>query len=137
MKFLHKAKDGGPQSTVTGYWLAEIKSLFSIVLLKFEDGSRDEYHNHAFNSINWILKGKVEEQFTSEGLNLTYKASLKPVVTTRTRMHRVVSKGTTWVLSFRGPWAETWNEYNKDTKKWQVLTHGRKVVSEGQRWWVL
>jgi hypothetical protein len=127
VKFFRKAKDGGPKSTVTGYWLAEIKSLFSIVLLKFEDGSRDEYHDHAFNSVNWILKGKVEEQFPGSYQlgTVEYSPSLKPVVTPRARMHRVVSKGTTWVLSFRGPWAETWKEYNPRTKEYTTLGHGR------------
>lgn len=29
MKFLSKAKDGGAESTVTGYWLVEIKPLLN------------------------------------------------------------------------------------------------------------
>lgn len=126
MKFLRKAKDGGPKSTVTGYWLAEIKSLFSIVLLKFEDGSRDEYHSHAFNSVNWILKGRVTEQVISPTMETKHlSASARPVLTPRERTHRVVSEGTTWVLSFRGPWAKTWQEYNPRTWKWTTLGHGR------------
>ncbi len=128
MRFFSKAKDGGPKSTVTGYWLLEIKSLFSIVLLKFEDGSRDDYHDHAFNSINWVLSGRVDEEFTDPSLNLTYRPSLRPVKTQRTRMHRVRSRGTTWVFSIRGPWAKTWREYNPKTKEYVTLTNGRKVV---------
>ncbi len=128
MKFLSKAKDGGPKSTVTGYWLLELKKLFSIVLLKFEDGSRDEYHDHAFNSWNWILKGEVVEEFTHPSLNQTLKARLRPYKTQRTRMHRVRSKGTTWVFSIRGPWADQWREYDPKTKEFVTLTHGRKPV---------
>jgi len=129
MKFFRKAKDGGPKSTVTGYWLAEIKSLFSIVLLKFEDGSRDEYHNHAFDSVNWVLKGKVIEQCAVDGSwNNEYRASLRPVITKRDRFHRVVSQGTTWVLAFRGPWSKTWSEFDPRTNRFTTLTHGRKVV---------
>jgi hypothetical protein len=128
MRFLSKAKDGGPKSTVTGYWLVELKSLFSIVLLKFEDGSRDEYHDHAFDSVNWVLTGEVEEQFTDSFLNLMYRPSLRPVVTRRTRMHRVMSRGTTWVFSIRGPWSKTWKEYDPKTKSFSTLTHGRKIV---------
>src|SRR5690606_13757696 len=109
MKFFRKAKDGGPKSTGTGYWLCEIKSLFCIVLLKFEDGSRDEYHDHAFNSWNWILGGgEVDEEFIDPSLNQTLRCRLKPYFTGRTRMHRVRSRGTTWVFSIRGPWAKTW-----------------------------
>ena len=50
-------KDGGPESTVTGYWLIEYKPLFSIVLLKFEGKSRDAFHTHAFNSLSWLISG--------------------------------------------------------------------------------
>lgn len=132
MKFFRKAKDGGPQSTVTGYWLLEIKRLFSVVLLKFEDGSRDEYHSHAFDSLNWLLKGKVVEQNLGDGISYHYEPSLLPIVTRRSRFHRVVSSGTTWVLSFRGPWNDTWEEFNPKTQTVQTLTHGRKIVSETQ-----
>jgi hypothetical protein len=128
VKFFSAAKDGGPTSTVTGYWLIELKKFFSIVLLKFENGSRDEFHDHAFNSVNFLLKGEVEEQFKEPSLNLTCSPSIKPIVTTRSRMHRVSSRGTTWVLSFRGPWSSTWHEYNPETKKTITLTHGRKIV---------
>lgn len=128
MRFFSRAKDGGPTSTVTGYWLVELKRLFSIVLLKFEDGSRDEFHDHAFNSLSWVLSGEVQEEFTDPFLSLTYRPSLSAVRTQRTRMHRVRSKGTTWIFSIRGPWSKTWTEYDPKTKKFTTLTHGRKVV---------
>lgn len=127
MKFFSKAKDGGLKSTVTGYWLCEIKSLFSVVLLKFADGSRDEYHDHAFNSLNWILSGKVIEQCIDLSGH-EYTPSIKPIFTPRQRSHRVVSKGTTWVFSVRGPWSKYWHEYNSDTGRITKLTHGRKIV---------
>lgn len=128
MKFFRKAKDGGPKSTVTGYWLIEWKRLFSIVLLKFEDGSRDEFHDHAFNSWNWILKGEVDEEFVMPFLNLRLKPSFWPYFTGRKRMHRVRSHGTTWVFSIRGPWSKTWSEYDPKTNKFSTLTHGRVKV---------
>ena len=113
MKFFRKAKDGGPKSTVTGYWLAEIKSLFSIVLLKFEDGSRDEYHNHAFNSMSWLLSGQLEEDrmfpASWKGYLTTYKPSLIPILTGRDNMRKVSSKGRSYVLTFMGPWGNTWD----------------------------
>lgn len=128
MKFFKKMKDGGPLSTVTGYWLAEIKELFSVVLLKFEDGSRDAYHSHAFNSLNWVLKGRVNEErkFGYETKYTSYGPSLKPIKTTRENVHKVVSRGTTWVLSLRGPWAKTWHEYVDGT--WKTLSWGREEV---------
>ena len=132
MRFLEKAKDGGPQSTVTGYWLVELKNLFSVVLLKFEDGSRDEYHSHAFNSLNWVLKGEVQEEVLwdhppDDVLGDTYRPSLKPVLTKRSRFHRVVSKGTTWVFSIRGPWSKHWLEFDPKSRRMVRLTHGRKI----------
>lgn len=127
MKFLSRAKDGGPKSTVTGYWLIEVKWLFSIVLLKFENGSRDEYHSHAFHSLNWILKGRVWEMFL-HGLHRFHRPSFLPILTKRNDFHRVVSQGTTWVFSIRGPWSKTWKEFDPRTEKLITLTHGRKVV---------
>lgn len=126
MKLLRKMKDGGLDSTVTGYWLIECKSLFSIVLLKFEGRSREAYHTHAFNAWSWILPfgmGLVEHYI--EG---TCKF-LKPdsfIHTPRELMHKVDSNGTNWILSFRGPWSDTWNEINENGD--QTLTHGRKVI---------
>lgn len=127
MKFFRKAKDGGPESTVTGYWLCEIKSLFSIVLLKFENGSRDKFHSHAFSSANWVLRGHVIED-TLDYKTRYYGPSLIPVITRRSRFHKVISRGTTWVLSIRGPWSKTWQEYDPNTREFSTLTHGRKIV---------
>jgi len=130
MKFFRKGKDGGPASTVTGYWLVEIKPLFSIVLLRFEDGSRDEFHDHAFHSLNWVLKGKVVEEHHAKGpfAKKIFGPSIRPILTKRSTFHRVVSKGTTWVLSLRGPWSKTWHEYDPKTGMFSELTHGRKIL---------
>ncbi len=127
MRFLSKAKDGGPKSTVTGYWLIEIKRLFSVALLRFDDGSRDEYHNHAFGSLNWVLKGRVEEQHM-DGRKVDHRPSPLPVLTKKSTFHRVVSRGTTWVLSLRGPWRSRWSEYDPRTGRTTTLTHGRKEI---------
>lgn len=127
MKFLSIGKDGGPQSTVTGYWLAEVKRLLSVVLLRFDDGSRDEYHSHAFDSLNWVIRGEVEENHL-DGRRVRHRPSWRPVVTRRSTFHRVVSNGTTWVFSIRGPWSRTWQEYDPDEGSYSTLTHGRIEV---------
>lgn len=127
MKFFYYGKDGGYESTVWGYWLCEIKSLFSIVLLRFDKGSRDAYHNHAFNCISWVLKGELIE-YNKDGLVNIYTPSLIPVVTKRDTFHKVVSIGKTWVLSFRGPWSKTWNEYTHKNGLIK-LTNGRQIVN--------
>jgi hypothetical protein len=136
MRFLSKAKDGGPESHVTGYWLIEVKWLFSVVLLRFADGSRDSYHDHAFTAISWVLWGRLFEYMLTAG-NLargsfqsfkSHRSGPIPIVTSRRRMHRVVSQGTTWVLSFRGPWSKTWHEFDPRDRSVTTLTHGRKVV---------
>lgn len=125
MRILYKGKDGGNLSTVTGYWLIELKSLFSIVLLRFDKGSREVYHSHAFNALTWWLKGEVEEHHL-DGRVLTWKASFKPKYTPRNCVHKVYGKKTTWALSIRGPWNNTWKEYKNDSEI--TLTHGRKEV---------
>jgi len=131
MKLFKKMKDGGAESTVTGYWLIESKRFFSICLLKFEGSSREAYHNHAFNSISWLLKGNLRET-CRDGSGVYrqywYNPSLKPIITTRDNLHKVDSAGTTWVLTFRGPWANKWKEYLPDADEIITLTHGRKRI---------
>lgn len=129
MKFLEKAKDGGPESTVWGYFLVEIKWLFSIVLLKFEGKSREAYHSHAFNAISWVLRGRLEEEHYGSYYhnNCVYKPSLQPVVTLRETFHKVDAENPTWVLSFRGPWSKTWEEYSDEGGK-VTLAEGRVHV---------
>lgn len=132
MRFFDRAKDGGPESTVTGYWFCEIKGLFSVVLLRFDGGSRDSYHSHAFSSLNWVLRGRVVEysRITEYATSTsTYTPSWRPVRTLRSTFHKVVSFGTTWVFSLRGPWAKTWQEFDPRTGVRITLTDGRKVVA--------
>lgn len=132
MKIFHKAKDGGPESNVTGYWLIECKSLFSIVLLKFSKGSREAFHNHAFHAFSWILSGELEETYYDSDLCVRterLRPSIFPFITKRKRLHKVygIAKST-WALSFRGPWNKTWQEYFDKTDTTVTLTNGRKIV---------
>lgn len=132
-------KDGGQESRVWGYWLIELKQLFSIVLLRFEDGSREAYHSHAFNAISWVLRGKLVE-FHIDGRVEVHTPSLRPIITTRDTFHMVESRGRTWVFSLRGPWADTWREYipgrgevvlahgRIEVPAWQVAQYGREQV---------
>jgi hypothetical protein len=127
LKLLSLAKDGGEESTVWAYFLIEAKSLFSIVLLRFEDGSREAYHTHAFNSISWVLKGGLQEKNLDETFNY-YPPSFWPIITKRDTFHQVRSYGRTWVLSFRGPWDKYWKEWLPKELRFVTLTHGRKEV---------
>lgn len=140
MKLFEVSKDGGPDSTVTAFWLVEIKSLFSVCLLRFGPGSRDEFHSHAFNSVGWLLKGLIQEQFIFPQKDVeaiagsyarVHKPSLKPIVVKRSTFHRVFSFGTSWVLNIRGPWAKDWLEWSPAKQEYSRLTNGRKVE---ERW---
>lgn len=126
MKFLRWVKDGGPESRVWGFFVVEMKSLFSIVVLKFEHGSRESYHSHAFNSVSWLVRGELHEQLVAELGYALYKPSVLPIVTKRSTFHKVFSVGTSWVVSFRGPWVQRWYE-NLNGRK-ITLTHGRQEV---------
>lgn len=130
MKLFKKMKDGGSESTVTGYWLIECKSLFSIVLLKFEGDSREMYHNHAFDCVNWLFKGKLVENLLG-GRVRVYLPSLKPFIIKKTDFHKVSSEGTSWLLSIRGSWEKNWKEFDPKTEQFKTLTNGRVVVNEG------
>lgn len=128
MKLLSWGKDGGQDSTVWGLFF-EIKWLFSIVLLRFDNGTRDAYHSHAFSCISWVLKGKlIENHIGVVRPQETHTPSLRPVIARRHTFHKVESVGRTWVISFRGPWAKQWTEYDPATNKFVTLTHGRKLV---------
>lgn len=133
MKWFFKGKDGGPESRVTGYWLVECKEVVSIVLLRFDEGSREAYHTHAFNAVSWVLKGLLFEdilpksQFRPDLVELA--PSFKPIFTPRERMHRVFGMAEhTWVLSFRGPWVDKWKEWLPVLNRGITLTHGRQEV---------
>lgn len=131
MKWFFKAKDGGPESNVTGYWLVECKSLFSIVLLRFDEGGREAFHNHAFSAISWVLSGLIREELLETNYDNWLDASIKPIYTSRKRFHRVQGiAAKTWVLSFRGPWNKYWKEYNHKTGMFTTLTNGRKIINE-------
>jgi hypothetical protein len=131
MKWFFKSKDGGPESNVTGYWLFECKSVFSIVLLRFDKGSREKYHNHAFHAVSWILSGSLKEKVLHKyhaHIEKLYP-SILPIFTSRNRLHKVFGVAEkTWVLSFRGPWTTYWKEYSTETGKFTTLTNGRKIV---------
>lgn len=139
MKFFQKAPDGGKDSGVTGFFIVEIKPLFSIVLLHFRNGSREAYHSHAFNAVTLWLKGRViehrllngwfvwnfSERFQPQVESTEYRAG-QFKFTGRSNTHKVESIGESWALSFRGPWKDTWREFKAG--RFITLTHGRKVV---------
>jgi hypothetical protein len=127
MKLFYKGKDGGPESTATGYWLIEWKPVFSVALIRFDGASREAYHTHAFGALSWLLRGKLTEMVLG-GPTVTYRPSLWPIWTPRSRFHKVSSTGTSWALTVRGPWRRTWEEYLPDQQRHQSLTHGRKVI---------
>lgn len=130
MKLFFKAKDGGPESNVTGYWLIESKKYFSIALLEFSYGTRENFHSHAFNAVSWVLSGLLFEELPYPARGNLYFSSIKPIYTKRETLHRVHGAvKSTWVISFRGPWSSTWREYNNRTG-FTTLTNGRKVVDE-------
>lgn len=119
-------KDGGPDSNVWGFYIPEIKRLFSVVLLRFQGASREAFHDHAFHSIAWVLKGRlIEEQL--DGSVHYYPASILPYAFPRSRFHRVSTEGpNVWVLNLRGPWLDTWHE--SIDGEVVTLTHGRKII---------
>lgn len=133
-------KDGGPESTVSGFFFVEWKDLFTVCLLRFDNGTREAFHDHAFNAVSWVLSGKLLE-FMLDGPMRRHEPGLLPVVTRKEDFHKVHSVGTSWVLSFRGPWNKEWHEFKRSywqetepgkhefvPSKYTTLTDGRKEV---------
>lgn len=132
MRIFYKGKDGGPESPVTGYWLIEIKNLFSICLLKFNKGCRENYHSHAFNAYTWFIKGDLIEERIMDNTVIykKYNRSIIPKLTKRDNLHRVSAIKDSWCLSIRGPWLKTWEEYDFINNKIITFTNGREIVKE-------
>lgn len=128
MRIFYWGKDGGKESHVWGFWFIEIKSLFSVVLLVFEEGSREAYHTHAFDALTWFLKGAVLEHLIS-GKKIRWSPSVLPKLTPKSTFHKVVGIQRTYALSFRGPWKNNWQEYLPQEKRYVKLTNGRKEVA--------
>lgn len=126
-EFIKLGKDGGKKSSVWGFWLFEIKSFASIAVLKFVGDSREAYHTHAFHAISWLLKGELEETLL-DGTVVTYKPSIIPIITPRSRFHKVRSVGASYALTFRGPWVDQWKEWLEAEQREITLTHGRVEV---------
>lgn len=129
MRFLYKGKDGGPESKVTGFWLFESKKVLSIAFLRFDEGSRESYHTHAFHALSWVIRGKLREVSRSEKTVKDFTASIKPIFTARKNFHRVFGIGErTWAITVRGPWLNEWKEYLPVEDRELILTHGRQEV---------
>ena len=131
MRFMEICKDGGPKSPVTSLTLIEIKGLFSIMFLKFNKGTREDFHNHAFSALTWFIKGNlVEERIVSGAKKYhTYRLSMKPKFTPTNNLHRVHAHQDSWCFSIRGPWKKNWNEYNEQTNTTETLANGRTIVN--------
>lgn len=122
------SKDGGPYSKVHMYGL-EWKAVGSLLVLRFEPGSREAFHSHAFHAASLVLDGALVEavQHFNRFECLTYRSG-QLVFTARTRCHMVISVGRSWVLSLRGPWQDTWIDIDLSTGERHVLGHGRQRV---------
>jgi len=127
MKLFSWGRDGGPKSSVFGFWFIEIKWLFSIVLLRFEGETREAFHSHAFNALTWWLSGKVHE-IHKDGSVQCWRPSLFPKFTPRSCFHKVRPIKRTWALSIRGPWAKRWQEFRQDRQELTTFESGRRVV---------
>lgn len=129
MRLFQKTKDGGPESPVDAYFLFEFKSFLSIAILKFNKGGREAYHSHAFDAFTWLIKGELIEEFPN-GHAKRYRRTFRPKSTARARVHRVRAYTDGWCVTIRGPWRDTWTEYNDNTGRTTTLTHGRKVYDK-------
>lgn len=131
LRLFEKAPDGGKHSGVTGYFLIEWKPAFSIAILHFEKGTREAFHEHAFNAITLWLKGRVlEHQLidTNHGLSIAREYTAGQIkFTSRSMFHKIEALESTWALSFRGPWLDRWREWRFG--RVVTLTHGRKEVA--------
>jgi hypothetical protein len=81
---------------------------------------------HVFS---WLIWGDLQEDFM-DGKGHAISPSILPIYTYRETMHKVTSVGRSWVLTFRGPWCDSWEEFAGGS--YRTLTHGR-VIKGGSR----
>jgi quercetin dioxygenase-like cupin family protein len=124
VKLLEASPDGGKHSGVTGYFLIEWKRAFSVVLLHFEKGTREAFHEHAFNAVTLWLKGRVREHHLWGETKEFSAGHMK--YTRRETFHKVEALEDTWAISVRGPWVDRWREWRDG--RYVTLTHGRIEV---------
>ena len=129
MKLFEKCKDGGKDSPVDGYFLIEIKGLFSIALLKFNKGGREAFHTHAFDAYTWFLKGNLIEEDV-DGSFYVYGRSFFPKKTLKSKNHRVKAIEDSWCFTLRGAWENNWTEYNERLDETTVFSWGRNIVKK-------
>jgi hypothetical protein len=60
---------------------------------------------------SWVLRGRLLECPLFQRA-IGNGAGFKPIITRRSTIHRVLSIGTTWIFTLRGPWSKTWPEYS-------------------------
>lgn len=125
MRIFEKSPDGGKNSGVTAYFLFESKRFGSVALLRFNKGTREAFHSHAFNALTWWLTGSVTEVIFC-GESRKWFPSFKPKLTKRDCFHKIVAEEVTWALTIRGHWCDNWQEHREGETF--TLTHGRKVV---------
>lgn len=127
MRFFSKTKDGGKDSTVDAYFLFEIKGFISVALLRFNKGSRNNFHSHAFNALTWFIRGDMREVLLC-GQEKKYKRSLLPKITKKECMHKVVAEEVSWCFTVRGKWEDKWQEVDPKTGATITLGNGREVL---------
>jgi len=129
MRFFEKCNGGGDAAPTDIYFLFEIKWLCSIAILKFKKGKSAPCHSHAFNALTWFIKGDLHEAFRDKKkAPYQYKRSVIPKITPRSNCHKITAKSDSWCFTIRGPWLDTWTEYDEETGT-TTFTHGRKIVS--------
>lgn len=129
MRAFQKTPDGGKDSTVEAFFILELKKYFSVALLRFNKGSRANYHSHAFNAYTWFLCGDLLEHVHGDRFWRSYKRSWKPKKTPRECMHKVFANRTSWCFTVRGPWSKTWQEVDTQTNELVTLTNGRVEIA--------
>ena len=125
MKLFKVSKDGGKKSTVTGLFLIEWKQAFSIAFLKFDQGSRENFHSHAFNAITFWMPGSDVTEHHTDGTKIDWHFGFK--LTPRNCFHKIYANKTSYAFTIRGRWVEEWKEYNKANNETIVMTNGRKI----------
>lgn len=96
--------------------------------MKFNKGTREAYHKHVFDALTWWLWGSVIEHVFNENNEDNNKVEkinwcpwILPKYTPCDNLHKIEALETSYAISFRGPWKDTWYELKqiKDTDQYE------------------
>lgn len=112
--------------------IAEFKPLFSLKIFYFHPGVAQEiYHNHSFSAYSFRIFGNYYEKFIDPASGKEWELSRsrsRIIYIAPNKFHQITKSDGCMTVMLTGPWGDSYQEYQPQTKELITSTHGRKEV---------